>query len=436
MSKQLEVHGSFDRLLIRERGQSVRYLVVDVVAPELDNAKSKRPPLNVAMVIDASGSMGGPPLVTSKKAVDSVCKGLKDGDVLSVVSFAEDVRVHVDAVELRSNRREALDAIEAIQSRGLTDLAGGWLKGAECVAKAMEKRANLHNHVVLLSDGHANKGIVEPLILEGHADELRKRHVYTSTVGIGNGYSSTQLEALAEFGGGRMHDAESPDEIFEVVVGELSELSRCVTDNVELILTFPVGCKVNNVSRFPMVVEQNRVRVSLGSLGPSQKKTTVFRVTAPSGSIGARLDFQAGASAVVAGKGIVTSSVSNAVLSYAPEHHNSTQPRLVDVATTVARVWQASVVRRAVELNRIGDFAKLQSYLDHEILYLARYSEGLPDARAFLNELVKLRDVADRDWDERSRKDIQMSTYQSLHGYKDFRTTQRDHWTSKLPSDD
>ena len=79
-------------------------------------------------------------------------------------------------------------------------------------------------HVVLLSDGHANEGIVDPSSLRSHADEMASRGVTTSAVGVGNGYSPLQLEALSEGGLGRLHDAGTPDEMIETILGELGEV--------------------------------------------------------------------------------------------------------------------------------------------------------------------------------------------------------------------
>jgi Ca-activated chloride channel homolog len=434
-SEPLRIAADFDCTLVRERGESVRYLCVEVTAPSIEvSAGEPRPPLNLALVVDSSGSMGGAPMAAAKQAVKGVVEGLNGDDSLTVVSFAEDVIVHVDPVcPSAENTAQILKAVDRIVTRGMTDLSSGWLTGAEYVARVMRRETKYHNHVVLLSDGHANKGIVEPDKLERHADELRKRHVFTSTVGIGDGYSSTQLQALAEFGGGRMHHAEQPDEIIEVVLGELSELSRCLFDNVEVTLSFPQGVKVQNVSRFPTYFQENLLKTHVGSLGPGQLKRIIFRVTAPEGLLGDSLQFVSTASAVNSKEQTTLSGErALAVLTYAPEYKASTQVRDIEVALKSAQVWQASVVRHAVDINRAGNHTALERYLDHEILYLARYCEALPDSRSLLDELVKLRDAAEFDWDERTRKDIQVTTYQSIHGYRDYRTSQRLHWSANF----
>ena len=95
---------------------------------------------------------------------------------------------------------------------------------------------NWINHVILLSDGPANRGILDPEILSNYASEMRDRGLYCSTVGIGDNYSMTQLQALAEAGGVRMHDAEHAHEIAEVVLAELWEVRKTHPQNIKVII--------------------------------------------------------------------------------------------------------------------------------------------------------------------------------------------------------
>src|SRR5687768_6063755 len=87
----------FDRRLVWERGKSVRYLIADITAPPADGAAVKPKGLNLALVIDASGSMQGMPLEAAKSAAIGVIQRLSEADRLSVVTFASDVITHVSS---------------------------------------------------------------------------------------------------------------------------------------------------------------------------------------------------------------------------------------------------------------------------------------------------------------------------------------------------
>ena len=208
MTERMTLTAAADRTLAWVEGDSVRYIVatLDAARPETV-ATAPAPPLNLALVIDVSGSMTGEKLERAKEAAIGVADRLRDTDRLSVVSFASDTLVHADARRLTGDARSAIRAaIETLETRGNTALSEGWLTGAERVARAMEGAGV--NRVVLLSDGQANEGIVDPGHLAAHASELAKRGVTTSCVGIGDDYDSVVLQAIAEHGGGRLHDAE------------------------------------------------------------------------------------------------------------------------------------------------------------------------------------------------------------------------------------
>lgn len=158
---------------------------------------------------------------------------LRPTDVLSVVSFDDNVIVHLDGHALADGTGPALAAVRSLETGGSTDLAGGWAAGADCVARTLT-RGGFRNHVLLLSDGHANRGIVDPALLALAAEQRRGQGITTSCLGIGDGYSTTQLLALAERGGGRLHDAAHTDEIVEVVMGELGALSRVAAEDVRV----------------------------------------------------------------------------------------------------------------------------------------------------------------------------------------------------------
>ncbi len=76
-----EVTAELDRSIINSAGNSVRHLVVTVRAPERKPDPDKqRPPLNIGLVIDASGSMSGAPLDAAKLATLDVIGGIQSGD--------------------------------------------------------------------------------------------------------------------------------------------------------------------------------------------------------------------------------------------------------------------------------------------------------------------------------------------------------------------
>ena len=113
-----------------------------------------------------------------------------------------------------------------VEPRGSTDLCGGWLRGCEQVALAQTPGAV--TRVLLLTDGLANAGITDPAEIVGHAGELRRRGIATTTIGVGDDFDEHLLGAMADAGGGHFYYVEHDEQIprrIETEVGEALEVT-------------------------------------------------------------------------------------------------------------------------------------------------------------------------------------------------------------------
>lgn len=190
-----------DRHAIRAIHHSTRYAIVEITAPPA-TATAARPRVNVAFVLDRSGSMGGRNKINlARRAVLEGIDRLAATDRFSVVVYDNDVDVVAyGATASGDAKRRAHDALASIGPRGNTNLSGGWLRGAEQVAEVLDPEAV--NRVLLLTDGLANEGITNPSELQRHAQELRLRGVSTSTFGVGEDFDEALLGGMADAGGG------------------------------------------------------------------------------------------------------------------------------------------------------------------------------------------------------------------------------------------
>src|SRR5680860_747422 len=111
---------------VADGGYLVRALLrVSGQAPEAED----RPPLNLCVVLDRSGSMRAMgKLDRAKEAASLLVRRLGDEDVTSVVAYDDDVRT-VAGRTAGTQRQELLSRIEMIQTGGMTNLSGGWLRG-------------------------------------------------------------------------------------------------------------------------------------------------------------------------------------------------------------------------------------------------------------------------------------------------------------------
>jgi len=419
-----------DYSYVPENG-GVVHLLAEAQAPTIETEGRQRPPLNLAIVIDASGSMTGEPLEAAKRASIGVVGALRAEDHLSVVSFASDIIVHVDGQICNENGKGLCVAeIQRLSSRGATDLAGGWRAGARAVAKLMEEIEGTQNHVVLLSDGYANEGVTDPRILAEQAAELRQRNLFTSTVGIGDGYSPVQLQALAEHGGGRMHDAECPEEIIEVVLAELGEMRATAAENMQLRFQTPAGLEVECLGTYPFERRGHEYNLSLGPLISGARRQVLLRLTPPTGHVGQEsllkfnLDYQ------VPGKSSQTlGEVQTLSLRRETFLMGTLNVRDEEVAADTARIWQSWMVGRAMAANAEGRLEEAETIVRGEMEAFSNYVAQLPEGRRLLNELRRFVREVKHEWSPRASKEVLVHFSKAMRDEADHRSEKRDDWT-------
>jgi Ca-activated chloride channel homolog len=433
MAKELTLKARFDRPLALDRGGSYRYLVVDIEAPREDSPnRNTRGPLNLALVIDRSGSMNGRPLEAAREAATGVVDGLADDDYLSVVVFDSDVETLVQGVRMdEQGRKLARQAIARIETRGTTDLSGGWLQGAEHVAERMIGLEGGHHHVIVLSDGMANRGILDTGVLSEYARGLLERGIQTSTVGIGDGYSPEVLQVLAEHGGGRMHDAEHPAEIVEVVLAELGEIRDIWASRLALNLSCSEGASVLSLSNDPVSGETSATTTFLlGSIMAGGQRRAVIQVVCPRARSGDQLVVDLEIAFEREGK--ANTVVTTARLDYAPSDLVVGQERDIEVTGVVATVWQSRLAREITRINIVRNYDALKDLVRGEFKYFRRYCSGLLDGPDLVRNVDRLLHRARRPMNERSRKEIALSTTKSMRGDADYRSVARESWEAYI----
>ena len=144
-----------------------------------------------------------------------------------------------------------IEAIARVQAGGSTNLSGGWLMGLTLVGQG---RVEGTNRVVLLTDGQANVGIVEPDKLVGLARDGAARRVSTTCFGFGEGFNEDLLETMARAGGGNYRYIESNDQTAGIFEGEIEGLVALAAQNVEVEvrLSHPRVAGVSFLQSYPV----------------------------------------------------------------------------------------------------------------------------------------------------------------------------------------
>ncbi|WP_135229990.1 vWA domain-containing protein [Deinococcus fonticola] len=190
-----------------------------------------RPPLNLALVIDRSGSMSGHPLAMARQAAQAGIRLLEPHDRVSVVIFDDEVETLIPSQQVTDPEKLCCE-IERITSGGSTALHAGWLDGAMQVAQFTDQRAL--NRVLLLSDGQANQGKRHISEIVPDVRGLTARQVSTSTMGLGRHYDEDLLRGMAEAGDGNFEHIEHASQLPGFFETEFHGMSRTTGHTVSL----------------------------------------------------------------------------------------------------------------------------------------------------------------------------------------------------------
>lgn len=426
---------TFDREFFWEGGNSVRYLVTRMKA---DRAREKNPaapsPLNIALVIDASGSMAGGKLEAAKEAAIGLAARLTERDRLTVVSFASDVQVHLDAIPVTADNAMRIRAeISRLETRGMTCLSDGWFAGVECAARVVEMDERMTPRIILLSDGHANEGITDSQELREHAGELRMRGVLTSALGIGDGYDEQLLRGIAENGGGRLHDAELTSEISSVLLGELDDIFDTLVEDARITLEMPAGVHVDIVGRGLAELHGGNLVVQMGPIQNGIERVAVFKVTCPKAREGEELEFDLQAEArTVDDRSLIQAKAKTSKLVAVDGKANKAQRRDAEIAEIVARTWSANIISTAAKMNRDGAFEEAGKYIERELRYFRSYVEGLVAGGGMIEELEMLAQRVGRRFSPRMHKEMVIQASLAMESRVDRRGIEKAAWSARM----
>ncbi len=370
-------------------------------------AQVARQPMNLAVVIDRSGSMSGDKIASVKVAAIELLKRLIPEDRVTLISYSDDVMVHSDRQLLTEVGIQLLrDEILRLTAGGSTALGPATLKAIEmlgtargdgAVAGVSDTDEVLLSHVLLLSDGIANEGVTSPDILGQACADGFTRGISVSTLGVGLDYNEDLMTRMADEGGGQYHYVREESRIAAVLDDELRGLMATVARDIELEIKCSRGFQVKEVYGYAQTPTQMGTRIRVGALRSGQNRDILVMLGYAALSI-------VDAPMAVADVGLhfrdVTHPNSAETIFLAPMIQPTRNPAAAtgsentEVTVRLAEVRSLEQLKTVARAVNSGDFVQAEQVLVNSIATLEAQTQKTPDEKlnTQIQELQQARD--------------------------------------------
>ena len=216
-------------------------------------------PLNVTLVLDASGSMElGNRVEIARAAAESIRSGLRSTDRIAVVQFSSGVLEDYTVRPTQPEDTRVARSLANLRANESTNVQAGLNLGLQLAAGARAERPDAINYVILMSDGVANVDATDPFAIldaTGDRDPANPLRLITVGVGIAN-YNDYLLEQLAQHGNGWYRYLDTPEQA-RATFGRDNwlALSRPFADQTRAQVRWDSGV----VKRWRLVGYENRI---------------------------------------------------------------------------------------------------------------------------------------------------------------------------------
>lgn len=240
-----------ERDLIYSRGSREVIVQIDLAGRRSDPIH--RTPMNLAIVLDRSGSMQGAKIEKAKQAACVAIDQLGNDDFFSLVIFDNHTEVLIPPNRVgRERSRAALkERIDRIRPGGGTAIFAGVTLGAEQLRRHLDKERV--NRVVLLSDGLANVGPSRTSDLADLGRQLRRDGMSATTIGLGDDYHEDLMTALAEASNANYYYVRDAEKLPGIFAEELGAARSIVARGVTIRITAPAGVRVKEIIGRPEI---------------------------------------------------------------------------------------------------------------------------------------------------------------------------------------
>ncbi len=275
---RVKVYSDFDKPVV-QTGRSERVVLRVGLSAGKVLPNTSRLPINLAIVLDRSGSMGSQGKIeNARSAAIDIIERLGPADIVALVAYDTAAQVIIPAQHLTDKDR-FIDAIGRLTPRGSTALYDGTRLGAHEVLR--HASGEFLNRVILLSDGLANQGPQSTPEIAGLGNDMAAQGISVTTVGVGTDYNEDLMGTLASTGGGNVYFAKDSDGIPAIFAQEIGEAMTMAARDVRVRVECADGVlPIGSIGKKGAVNGQTMELVIQNLYGLSDK-SALFEVQVP-----------------------------------------------------------------------------------------------------------------------------------------------------------
>ncbi len=239
-----------------------------------DSSNKYGSPLNLAFVMDKSGSMEGYDRIDQlKTSLVTFVSSLRSKDIVSLIIFESEPELLVSAGKIASRKRSMIENIEMIEAGGGTNIHKGMILGYKEVEKNMITGGT--NRVILLTDGY---GITPVDTITAKSKEYNKKGIQLSAIGVGLSYNQALLRLLATDGSGTFQQVSETYSMENSFKKELSSILYPVAKDVNIEIEYNDMIIFKNLYGFEFKKKAtNKVSLSLDNIYSGLNKLAIVK---------------------------------------------------------------------------------------------------------------------------------------------------------------
>lgn len=209
----------------------------------------RRQNLQLAVVIDRSGSMEGESMESVKKALHKLVEQLTANDELTIIQFDDAAQVVLPATRV-GDKAAVQKLIDGITPDGGTNIETGLQLGFAELSR-LPARDGASKRLFLFTDARPNAGRTDSASFRTLTQRYATEGIGLTAFGVGVDFGHTLIYHISQLRGGNFFYLETPEKIAKVFDTEFDYLVTPLVYDLNVTIKTPAGLKLKAVYGLP-----------------------------------------------------------------------------------------------------------------------------------------------------------------------------------------